>query len=197
MQRHFSSRGEALAESAAAKSKTIPPAQMKGQSTKNSVPLPWPKQTSVAAVSTLVEKGRTSAKEGLGASVVATRSFQVQAGTLAELLEKAAHALVALDGRPSHSEWFVRRTVEVQGSDRESLLANWLNEVLLREQTAHELYDQFVVKEICGNYLRAQLYGRKSKKHITPIKKVTLLSLIEQPASGLLATIVADVRVMD
>ncbi len=98
-----------------------------------------------------------------------------------------------LDGQPPGSEWFTRRTVEVNGSDRDSLVANWLNEVVLREQTLHELYDQFVVKEICGNHLLAQLYGRKSKKHITPIKKVILQRLTEHP-NGLEATFVADLR---
>lgn len=196
MQRHFSNRGEALAESAAAKNKTIPIARPEDRSTKRKLPGPWRQPTIAVKEPVSAEKERTIARTGPGTGSVRTCTFQVQGRTLAELMEKAAHALVALDGRPSHSEWFIRRTVEVDGSDRETLLANWLNEVLVREQALHELYDQFVIKEIHGNHMRGELYGRKSKKHITPIKRVELRNLTEHPVDVLQATIVADVRPM-
>jgi SHS2 domain-containing protein len=49
--------------------------------------------------------------------------------------------------------------IEVEGSDRETLLVNWLNEILLLEQTRHEVYDHFLLSGVTENHLRAQLYG--------------------------------------
>ena len=195
MQRHFSNRGEALAETSAAKIREIP-SNAADQSTKRELKDPWPKGKLAAGDSPSIAKPM-STKAAPAGGRVKTHTLEVRARSLPELFEKAARALVALDGRPSHSEWFIRRTIELDAPDRETLLANWLDAVLLREQKLHELYDQFVIKEVRGNRLLAQLYGRKSKKHLTPIKKVTLFSLTEHPANGLEATLAVDVRLVE
>jgi len=124
----------------------------------------------------------------------ADRAFRVRGRNLAELLENAARTLVALDGEPSAGESVVRREIEIEGHDRETLLVNWLNEILYLEQTHHEFYDHFLLSNITGNRLRAQLEGRRLEHSVTSIKAVTFHNLqIKETPDGLEATIVVDV----
>jgi protein archease len=199
MQRHFSNRGEALAESAAAKVKTHRSPSSKtapaGRSGRRVLPEPWqqkaPKATNPVVAGNKKKAGRAAFVE---IEHPAGRAFQVQGRTMAELLEKAAHAVVALDGVPPGSEWFVRRTVEVDGPDRETLLVNWLNEILDLEQTHHEFYDQFVIKDVGDNHVWAQVYGRKSEDRITALKAVPFHNVkLKRAPKGLEATIIVDV----
>ena len=125
---------------------------------------------------------------------MADRAFRVRGRDLAELLEKAASAMVALDGQPPDSERFIRRAIEVQGSDREALLVNWLNEILYLEQTHHEVYDHFLLSNVTDNHLCAQLYGRQLDRSITSVKAVTFHNLeVSGTSEGFEATVVVDV----
>jgi SHS2 domain-containing protein len=124
----------------------------------------------------------------------ADRAFQVRGWNLEKLLENAAHAMVALDGEPPSSERFIRRVIEVEGSDRETLLVNWLNEILYLEQTCQESYDHFLLSNVTDNHLCAQLYGRKVDHSVTSLKAVTFHNLeVKQSPGGLEATVVVDV----
>jgi SHS2 domain-containing protein len=124
----------------------------------------------------------------------ADRAFRVRGRDLATLLENAAHAMVALDGEPPDSERFIRRVVEVEGSDRETLLVNWLNEILYLEQTHHEFYDHFLLSNVTDNHLCAQLYGRQLSRSVTSVKAVTFHNLqVRGTSEGLEATVVVDV----
>jgi protein archease len=124
----------------------------------------------------------------------ADRAFRVRGRNLAELLEHAAQAMVALDGEPPCCVHFIRRVIEVEGRDRETLLVNWLNEVLFLEQTRHEYYDHFLLSDVTENHLRAQLYGRQLDRSVTSLKAVTFHNLeVKQVSGGLEATVVVDV----
>lgn len=124
----------------------------------------------------------------------ADRAFRVRGHTLAELLEHAVQAMIALDGEPPCSECFVRRVIEVEGSDRETLLVNWLNEVLFLEQTRHEFYDHFLLSDVNETHLRAQLYGRRLNRSVTSLKAVTFHNLeVKELSGGFEATVVVDV----
>ena len=124
----------------------------------------------------------------------ADRAFRVRGRELTELLENAAQAMVALDGEPPASECFIRRVIEVEGTDRETLLVNWLNEILYLEQTHHEFYDHFLLSDVTENHLRAQLYGRQLDRSVTSVKAVTFHNLeVKESSEGLEATIVVDV----
>jgi len=124
----------------------------------------------------------------------ADRAFRVRGRNPAELLERAAQAMVALDGEPPASECFIRRIIEVEGSDRETLLVNWLNEILYLEQTRSEFYDHFLLSDVTENHLRAQLYGRQLDHSVTSVKAVTFHDLaVKENPEGLEATIVVDV----
>lgn len=124
----------------------------------------------------------------------ADRAFQVCGRNLAELLENAATALIALDGpRPSTGR-FIRRVIEVEGSDRETLLVNWLNEILYLEQTHNEFYDHFLLSNVSEHHLRAQLYGLELDRSVTSLKAVTFHNLeVRESSDGLEATVVVDV----
>jgi SHS2 domain-containing protein len=125
---------------------------------------------------------------------IADRAFLVRGRSLAELLENAAQAMVALDGAPPSSERFIRRLIEVEGSDRETLLVNWLNEILYLEQTHHEFYDHFLLSDVTENHLRAQLYGRQLDRSLTSLKAVTFHNLeVKESSEGLEAMVVVDV----
>ena len=124
----------------------------------------------------------------------ADRAFQVRGRNMAELLENAAHALVALDGEPLYSERFIRREIGLEGSDRESLLINWLNEILYLEQTCEEVYDHFLLSNVTDTHLSAQLYGRKVDHIVTSLKAATFHNLeVKRTSEGLEATVVVDV----
>jgi SHS2 domain-containing protein len=124
----------------------------------------------------------------------ADRAFRVRGRNLPDLLENAAHTMVALDGEPPASEPPVRRVIEINGGDRETLLVNWLNEILYLEQTHHEFYDHFLLSHVTDNHLRAQLNGHRLGHSVTSIKAVTFHNLqIKETSDGLEATIVVDV----
>ena len=88
----------------------------------------------------------------------ADRAFRVKGRDLAALLKSAARALRALQGidvpgRPSGTQ-----EIEVAALDGESLLVNWLNEILYLEQTYHLLCLDFDIYELkiitCAHVLK-------------------------------------------
>jgi len=124
----------------------------------------------------------------------ADRSFRVRGCDLRELLENAAQAMTGLDEQGPGGGAQVVHEVEIQGADRETLLVNWLNEILYLEQTRAEVYDQFQVVEVGENHLRARLHGRRSTDSVTHIKAATFHNLqVKQTSEGLEATVVVDV----
>ena len=135
--------------------------------------------------------------EAIGSEEVehtADRAFRVRGRNLAELLENAARTMVALDGEPPVSESRVRKVIDIEGRDRETLLVNWLNEILYLEQTHHEFYDHFLLSDVTDNHLRAQLDGRRLEHSVTSIKAVTFHNLqVKETSDGLEATVVVDV----
>lgn len=123
----------------------------------------------------------------------ADRAFRVQGRNFAELLENAARAMSSLDRLGPGATPSVIRAIEAEGIDRETLLVNWLNEILYLEQTLGEVYDRFQILESSNRHLHARLDGRQSGGG-THIKAATFQDLaIKQTPQGLEATIVFDV----
>jgi SHS2 domain-containing protein len=121
-------------------------------------------------------------------------AFRVRGRSFAELLEAAARAMHSLDRPTPGGKSSLTREIEVEGVDRETLLVNWLNEILYLEQTHREVYDRFRVSEISGNRLRGRLYGWPSGDRITHIKAATFHNLeVKQIPEGYEATVVLDV----
>lgn len=124
----------------------------------------------------------------------ADRAFRVRGRDLAELFARAAHALGAIQGRPSETRENVSREVEVSGVDRETLLVNWLNEILFLQDVQKESYSRFQVVTISDTSLRASLYGGPDATGRQTVKAVTFHGLkIERMADGWEATVVVDV----
>ena len=124
----------------------------------------------------------------------ADRAFTVRGRDLAELFALAAQALCAIQGQPADAQQTLCREVEVSGIDRETLLVNWLNEILYLQDVHHESYSGFEVMEISDTLLRVSLRGEPSASSRRTIKAVTFHDLrIERLPNGWEATIVVDV----
>ncbi len=119
-------------------------------------------------------------------------AFRAYGRDLAELFANAARGMFALEGGtavPARSE----RRVEVEGVDRESLLVNWLNELLYLQERHGEVYSKFEVEEISPTRLRARVGGADAGAR-RRIKAVTFHQLeVKQTDEGWQATLVLDV----
>ena len=126
----------------------------------------------------------------------ADRAFQVTGRDMAALLENAARAMQALDKDEAGTtaERLETREIEVEGVDGESLLVNWLNEILYLEQAHHLVCEQFRIDEVKNHCLRARVETRECDRTYTHIKAVTFHNLkIRVTSEGLEAEIVVDV----
>jgi SHS2 domain-containing protein len=112
------------------------------------------------------------------------------------LLAHAAEAMFALQGLPRAADQAVRRRVELDAPDGETLLVDWLNELLYLSETHDELYTAFEVAEASGTgvALRATVFGQKGHPTKRKIKAATFHDLRILEDSGELRTrIVFDV----
>jgi len=121
-------------------------------------------------------------------------AFRVRGRDLAQLFANAARGVFELQEGTGKDETGTAREVAVSGKDRETLLVNWLNELLYLQETQQEIYGQFEILEILDTHLRARVHGRPHRPEGKVIKAVTFHGLeIKQSEEGLEATIVADV----
>ena len=124
----------------------------------------------------------------------ADRAFRVTGRDMAGLLENAARAMQALDEPRPAGEPSATREIEVEGVDCESLLVNWLNEILYLEQAHQLVCERFHIDELNNHHLRARVETREFDGSYTNIKAVTFHNLkIRQTSEGLEAEIVLDV----
>jgi SHS2 domain-containing protein len=120
-------------------------------------------------------------------------AFRAYGRDLKELFENAAHALFALEGAAGNHAT-VARQVDVKGIDYESLLVNWLSELLFLQETRGETYSQFAVKNLTATALSATIQGVPSGPLNKFIKAITYHELkIEQTPEGWQATVIVDV----
>ena len=124
----------------------------------------------------------------------ADRAFHVRGRDLAELFARAAEAMFALQGVRQQQPATVTREVELSAVDRESLLVDWLNELLYLQETHRESYFQFDVEEISDTRLLATIRGAPEHESRRIIKAVTFHDLaIQQTGNEWKATVVVDV----
>lgn len=120
-------------------------------------------------------------------------AFRVTAPTLPELFTTAAAAIFALEGAID-AQSTLTREVQVEGMDRESLLVNWLNELLFLQETRRETYQKFELEQFSDTSLQATIHGAPASPTIKFIKAVTFHNLeIVQTDTGWETTIVVDV----
>ncbi len=125
-------------------------------------------------------------------------SFRAFGRDLRELFANAAHALFAMEGAamPSQpgSAPEIERTVAVSGIDYESLLVNWLSELLYLQESNRETYHRFDVQELSPTELRARVHGTPGIEIDKVIKAVTYHGLkIQETPQGWEAVVIVDV----
>ena len=122
-------------------------------------------------------------------------AFRARGCDLPELFANAARAMTALEGATAADGPELTRDIEVEGVDRDTLLVNWLNELLYLEQSGKESYDQFEFSKLTDQQLRARVRGRRARQNaLRRIKAVTFHGLeVKQTREGWEATVVVDV----
>lgn len=124
----------------------------------------------------------------------ADRAFRAVGRDLPDLLVNAARAMHALEERHSAGETSVAHDLEVDGMDAETLLVNWLNEILFVEEQHRVVCEKFDIYEMNGFHLRARVEARKCSGYRSGIKAVTFHNLkVRQTSAGLEAEVVVDV----
>lgn len=111
-----------------------------------------------------------------------------------EIFENAAYGMFATMAELGAVEKKVSLEVKVSGEDLESLLINWLNELIFDEDAKKLLLREFEIKKISDTALEAVVWGEKIdlSRHLfyRPIKAATYNQLqIKQNQ----ATIIFDV----
>ncbi len=79
----------------------------------------------------------------------------------------AARALFSLITEPESIEENLRWDIELEAPDEESLLVEWLNELIYLFDTENILFNRFEVSELGGGQLKARGYGERvnSSRH--------------------------------
>lgn len=72
--------------------------------------------------------------------------FRTSGNSLEEVFGNCAQALLSIILDPSHVDGSERWQMEAEGSDLESLLVNWLNEVLYYVDTRRLVFNSFAIQ---------------------------------------------------
>ncbi len=124
----------------------------------------------------------------------ADMSLRVFGDDLRALFANAARAMFEQLADLSMANPSTRRDIDVGGIDLESLLVNWLNELLYLHEVQREVYSRFVVTELTIRHMRAAVYGQPVTQAHLLIKAATFHGLhIEKDCQGYGTTIVFDV----
>lgn len=124
----------------------------------------------------------------------ADRAFRVRGKSLKELFANAADALFRLQRQRVETNFELTREVEVEGYDRETLLVNWLKEILYLKEAHNETFSRAEVIEISDQHLKAKLQGQKDRRVHRLIKAVTFHGLrVHETKTGFEAEIIVDV----
>ena len=124
--------------------------------------------------------------------------FRAQAASLPALFESAAEALVAIAMETGNISPRESYALEAAGDSNESLLVNWLSEVLYRVDGEHLAMRSFKVTELNGERVRGQAQGepRDAQRHPPKliVKGVTYHQLkIQQNAQGWYCEVYLDI----
>ncbi len=121
--------------------------------------------------------------------------------SLNEAFENAALAMFETMTDTSNVEPIVEEDIEIEGDDEQSLLYNWLEELLVRFEVENILYSKFKVLEIRKENgrlkLKAKVYGEtfnpEKHKQKVGIKAVTYHRMeIEETSEGVTVKFILD-----
>jgi SHS2 domain-containing protein len=96
--------------------------------------------------------------------------FRAQAQSLEELFATCARALLSIILDASHAQPTERWDLSAQGGDLESLLVNWLNEVLYFVDTKRVVFSDFELKLNRPESVRCTCYGEKRDPQRHPVR---------------------------
>ncbi len=124
--------------------------------------------------------------------------FIAYGATREELFANAAHAMMTLACDPQRLAERESRPIEVNGADIESLLYDWLAEILALADAEQIFFRRAEVQAMEADRVRGTVYGEKYDKQRhragTYIKAVTYHQLkVEQSADGWTARVYLDV----
>jgi SHS2 domain-containing protein len=120
-------------------------------------------------------------------------ALRVYGQDMRELFANAAHGMFALMAEPP-KETTCEREVSLEATDYESLLVDWLNELIYLHEVEGKTYYQFNIETLSSTKLKAHMTGGPTKSKTKAIKAATFHDLkINETANGFVATIVFDV----
>jgi SHS2 domain-containing protein len=120
--------------------------------------------------------------------------MRVRAATRESLFACAARGLFTIAGVEASSE-VVQRAITIESIDTESLLVDWLSELIYLHETTGEVYDEIAIESWTPTQLSATLSGaRATEPAARSIKAVTYYGLrLEQTEDGWLAEVYFDI----
>jgi len=124
----------------------------------------------------------------------ADASIRAYGRDLPELFVNAAYGMFDLLADVEKSYPTIEREVSLEAPDLETLLVDWLGELLYLREAHGEVYEEFEISALSPTELRAVAKGGKRFAPRMDIKAVTYHDLkIEKTEEGYVATIVFDV----
>ena len=152
---------------------------------------PQPLQITPCASSRSSGGGRVRFEE---LSYTADTGIRAFGRDLRELFGNAAYGMFSLIGDIDGLFHTTQHEIAVNSPDRESLLLDWLGELLYLHDTTGEIFIRVDIEDISNTYLRAAVYGTYLAQPQLEIKAVTYHDLkIEETAQGYTATVVFDI----
>jgi len=88
-------------------------------------------------------------------------AVKVTGGSQAELFANSAFALFDVMSDMEQIEIKERMPLEVEGTDRDDLLVNWMRELLYLYQGSGYLLKEFVIREVKDTSVKAEVCGEK------------------------------------
>lgn len=146
--------------------------------------------------------GMTEAKRFEFLEHVADVYIAAYGADLAEAFENAALAMFETMTDAESVEPSVGGTVEVEGHDKQALLYNWLEDLLVRFEVKNMLYSRFKIQKIKetteGFKLEAEIHGEvfRKRKHRQKVgvKAVTYHEMeIKEEAEGVAVKFILDI----
>ena len=116
---------------------------------------------------------------------------------MSQAFANAARALFNLITELEDVEEILYRDIELTAPDQESLLVEWLNELIYLFDTEHILFKKFDITELNSTRLKARSYGEKvdSSKHRlkTEVKAATYHMLKVDKDNGCKVQVLFDI----
>jgi len=121
-------------------------------------------------------------------------ALKVHGHSLKELFINAACGLFSLMADLENLSPTVSHEVHLEAPDRESLLVDWLNELLYLHEVEEEIYTRFEIETLSSTALSATVWGTQTEVSKLTVKAATFHDLaIREAEDGYLATVVFDV----